>query len=73
MSGAKMQKTKDTMQIFLRSLPLGTLFNVSRVNPFLIVLTKMKIVGFGTNFVSLFSEGSKEYDDSTLALASKHV
>jgi hypothetical protein len=29
MSGAKIQRVKDTLQIFLRSLPLGTLFNVS--------------------------------------------
>eukprot|EP00026_Physarum_polycephalum_P002556 Phypoly_transcript_02563.p1 GENE.Phypoly_transcript_02563~~Phypoly_transcript_02563.p1 ORF type:complete len:905 (+),score=178.71 Phypoly_transcript_02563:1-2715(+) len=57
MSGAKIQRVKDTLQIFLRSLPLGTLFN---------------IVGFGSNYVSLFDK-SKEYDDDTLAAATKHV
>ena len=29
MGGEKMRKTKDTMQIFLRSLPMGTSFNIS--------------------------------------------
>jgi hypothetical protein len=49
---------KETLQIFLRSLPEGTLFN---------------IVSFGTNFSSLFPDGSKEYNDKTLQAASEHA
>jgi hypothetical protein len=82
MSGMKIQKTKDTMQIFLRSLPLGTLFNVStslslfsilRLSFLLQYLWRRQIVGFGSNFLPLFREGSKEYDDSTLAQATQYV
>lgn len=29
MNGAKILQTKDMLQVFMRSLPLGTLFNVS--------------------------------------------
>jgi hypothetical protein len=49
---------KQTLEIFLRSLPEGTLFN---------------IIGFGTNFEKLFTEGSLEYNDKTLETASNHV
>jgi hypothetical protein len=49
---------KRTLEIFLRSLPEGTLFN---------------IIGFGTGFEKLFKEGSVEYNDKTLNIANEHV
>ncbi|KAL6040638.1 von Willebrand factor A domain-containing protein 5A [Balamuthia mandrillaris] len=58
MSGSRIDKVKDTMQIFLRSLGEGTMFN---------------IVGFGTRTEMLFKDGSKEYNDTNLDLATKHV
>jgi len=49
---------KQTLEIFLRSLPEGTLFN---------------IVGFGTHFEKLFDNGSVEYNDKNLEIANQHV
>ena len=57
MSGSRINQVKDTLQIFLRSLPEGTLFN---------------IIGFGSRFEKLFPE-SKEYNESTLQTATTHV
>lgn len=60
MAGSRINKVKDTLQFFLRSLPEGTLFN---------------IVGFGTKFEKLFPNGSQEYNERTLKstrLASFH-
>lgn len=48
-----MNSVKETLQIFLRSIPEGTLFN---------------IVGFGTNTKSLFGQ-SREYNEQSLATA----
>ncbi len=48
MSGSRMNQVKDTLQIFLRSLGEGTMFN---------------IIGFGTSTQHLFREGSVEYND----------
>eukprot|EP01087_Luapelamoeba_hula_P007563 TRINITY_DN1849_c0_g1_i1.p1 TRINITY_DN1849_c0_g1~~TRINITY_DN1849_c0_g1_i1.p1 ORF type:complete len:911 (+),score=210.03 TRINITY_DN1849_c0_g1_i1:64-2733(+) len=58
MSGARIKQVKLTMQIFLRSLCPGTMFN---------------IVGFGSRFEFLFPEGSVEYNDKNLDIATKHV
>jgi hypothetical protein len=57
MQGSKMKRTVDTMQIFLRSLSPGVRFN---------------IVSFGSTFSTLFPE-SKDYDEQTLAAATKLV
>ena len=57
MSGSRISQVRDTLQIFLRSLPEGTLFN---------------IFGFGSKFEKLFPE-SKEYNESTLQTAVQHV
>jgi uncharacterized protein YegL len=57
MSGARINSVKETLQIFLRSLPEGTLFN---------------IISFGTNFTKLFPE-SKEYNEASLKQASEMV
>ena len=46
MSGSKIHQVRETMQIFLRSLPEGTMFN---------------IVSFGSDWSALFPGGSKEY------------
>jgi len=46
------------MQIFLRSLGEGTLFN---------------IVGFGSRAEFLFKQGSVEYNDKNLDVATKHI
>lgn len=57
MMGSKMTKTIETMQIFLRSLSPGVIFNV---------------VSFGSSFSTLFKT-SQPYDDTTLATASDLV
>lgn len=57
MSGKPIESVKETMQIFLRSLPFNTRFN---------------IVGFGSNHVKLFPD-SVHYNDDTLAKAAAHV
>jgi hypothetical protein len=57
MSGSRISQVRDTLQIFLRSLPEGTLFN---------------IIGFGSKYEKLFPE-SKEYNESSLQLAVTHV
>lgn len=53
MSGARINQVKDTLQIFLRSLGEGTMFN---------------IIGFGTNTEQLFKGGSVEYNDKYVLL-----
>ena len=58
MSGSKMENAKSTLQLFLRSIPEGTLFN---------------IVCFGSKFSKLFEGGSRALDDETLGLATAHV
>lgn len=50
MRGQRMHSVRETLHIFLRSLPERTLFN---------------IIGFGTNTVSLFPE-SREYNGTIL-------
>ncbi len=57
MSGSRIAQVRDTLQIFLRSLPEGTLFN---------------IFGFGSRYEKLFPE-SKEYNESSLQAAVTHV
>jgi uncharacterized protein with von Willebrand factor type A (vWA) domain len=57
MAGSKIRQVRETLQIFLRSLPEGTLFN---------------IVGFGSNFEKLFPT-SEVYNDKSLEVASAHV
>jgi uncharacterized protein with von Willebrand factor type A (vWA) domain len=57
MAGSKMASVKNTLQIFLRSLPEGTMFN---------------IIGFGTNFSKLFPT-SVEYNEKNFATATAHV
>eukprot|EP01113_Clastostelium_recurvatum_P036400 TRINITY_DN517_c0_g1_i6.p1 TRINITY_DN517_c0_g1~~TRINITY_DN517_c0_g1_i6.p1 ORF type:complete len:798 (-),score=137.04 TRINITY_DN517_c0_g1_i6:236-2629(-) len=57
MSGSKMSAVRDTLRLFLRSIPPGTLFN---------------IVSFGTSFSSLFPSSVK-YDQGSLATADQHV
>lgn len=46
MAGSRINSVKDTLQVFLRSIPEGTLFN---------------IIGFGTNTELLFQQ-SAEYN-----------
>lgn len=58
MSGSKVENAKSTLQLFLRSIPEGTLFN---------------IVSFGSQFSKLFEDGSRALDDSTLKIATDHV
>eukprot|EP01105_Mastigella_eilhardi_P025760 TRINITY_DN7111_c0_g1_i1.p1 TRINITY_DN7111_c0_g1~~TRINITY_DN7111_c0_g1_i1.p1 ORF type:complete len:835 (+),score=180.17 TRINITY_DN7111_c0_g1_i1:81-2585(+) len=57
MDGASIEAVRNTLQIFLRSLPEGTLFN---------------IVGFGSSHFKLFDR-SVEYNDTNLTVATKHV
>jgi len=57
MSGPKIQQAKNSLQLFLRSLPQSCLFN---------------IVSFGSNFRSLFPE-SAPYNNETLTRATNYV
>jgi len=58
MAGTRINQVRDTMQIFLRSIGEGTMFN---------------IVGFGTRPEFLFKNGSVEYNDTNLDIATKHI
>jgi len=58
MGGKPIEQVKQTLQIFLRSLPEGTLFN---------------IIGFGSNFMTLFPKESVLYNETTLDTATKYV
>ena len=58
MGGWKMQAAKRTLQLCLRSLPEGALF---------------QIVSFGSSFELLFTDGSQEYTEATLARATAYV
>merc|ERR1711963_905432 len=49
---------KEALKLFLHSMPVDCYFN---------------IWSFGSNFSSLFKQGSKLYDDDTLAKAKNHV
>lgn len=48
MSGSRISQVADTLQIFLRSISEGTMFN---------------IIGFGSSTHHLFKNGSVEYND----------
>ena len=52
-----MNQVRETMQLFLRSIPEGSLFN---------------IISFGTKWKALF-QGSREYNQKSLQEASEHV
>lgn len=58
MDGEPIQQVKETLQIFLRSLPEGTYFN---------------IIGFGSSFMTLFPKESAIYNEKSLDTASKYV
>jgi hypothetical protein len=57
MEGTKMKNTKETMQMFLRSLSPGVLFN---------------IVSFGSSFSMLFTQGSQEYNEARFRYEGQH-
>eukprot|EP00741_Cyanophora_paradoxa_P002739 tig00000624_g2659.t1 len=57
MEGSKIEQSKNALQLMLRSLPVGSRFNV---------------LGFGDLFVRLFDE-SRGYDDASIAAAAAHV
>ncbi|CAI9733743.1 Hypothetical predicted protein [Octopus vulgaris] len=56
MSGEKIEAAKDTLLLFLKSLPLGCSFNV---------------ISFNNDFEFLFKEGSQEYSEDSLNEALK--
>ncbi|KAL3888727.1 hypothetical protein ACJMK2_001090 [Sinanodonta woodiana] len=56
MQGKKMQSAKETLLLFLKSLPVKSFFNV---------------IGFGSDFESLFQEGSHIYNEENLKKAEK--
>jgi len=58
MDGSSMELAKEALQLFLHSMPVDCYFN---------------IWSFGSHFSSLFQNGSKLYDDDTLAEAKNHV
>ncbi|XP_063855565.1 von Willebrand factor A domain-containing protein 5A-like [Scylla paramamosain] len=51
MHGEKIESARATLLLFLKSLPLGCLFN---------------IVSFGSSFSVLFKKGSRVYSEATL-------
>lgn len=57
MKGSSIEEARNALQLSLRSLPAGILFN---------------IVGFGSTFEKLFPK-SRPYDEKSLAEASAHV
>ena len=57
MAGGSIEEARNALQLCLRSLPAGILFNV---------------VGFGSSFEKLFPR-SRPYDEKSLAEASAHV
>ena len=54
MHGSRIKEAKDTLLLFLKSLPTGCYFN---------------IIGFGSNFEALFKEGSVQYSEESLKTA----
>ncbi|KAL3888729.1 hypothetical protein ACJMK2_001092 [Sinanodonta woodiana] len=56
MEGEKMKSAKETLLLFLKSLPVNCYFNV---------------IGFGSSFASLFPEGSRIYNEENLKKAEK--
>eukprot|EP01102_Stenamoeba_stenopodia_P013992 TRINITY_DN4606_c0_g1_i3.p1 TRINITY_DN4606_c0_g1~~TRINITY_DN4606_c0_g1_i3.p1 ORF type:complete len:764 (-),score=185.45 TRINITY_DN4606_c0_g1_i3:796-3087(-) len=58
MSGSKINQTKNALELFLRALPASCYFN---------------IVGFGSSFVKLFSNGSQPYTESNVRAAENHI
>ena len=58
MGGESMNQAKGALELFLHSIPADCYFN---------------IWSFGSRFSSLFENGSKKYDDFTLAEAKSHT
>ena len=58
MRGESMNQAKGALELFLHSIPAECYFN---------------IYSFGSQFSCLFENGSKKYDDSTLAEAKSHT
>lgn len=58
MAGERIASARRVLQLCLRSLPVNSCF---------------QIVSFGSEYTCLFPEGSRRYDDGTLALATAHV
>jgi Vault protein inter-alpha-trypsin domain/von Willebrand factor type A domain len=58
MEGQQIEQARDTLLLYLRSLPTSCTFN---------------IVGFGSHYQSLFADGPKPYNDETLTVASAYV
>merc|ERR1712008_2868 len=58
MGGESMNQAKGALELFLHSIPADCYFN---------------IWSFGSRFSSLFENGSKKYDDFTLAEAKNHT
>ncbi|KAL3888724.1 hypothetical protein ACJMK2_001087 [Sinanodonta woodiana] len=54
MQGEKIRSAKETLLLFLKSLPVNCYFNV---------------IGFGSHFESLFPEGSEKYNEENLKKA----
>lgn len=57
MAGGRMRQARDALQIFMRSIPRGTYFN---------------IISFGSSYTKMFDE-SVLYDESTLSKASNLI
>eukprot|EP00162_Nutomonas_longa_P016051 comp22477_c0_seq3/m.55601 comp22477_c0_seq3/g.55601 ORF comp22477_c0_seq3/g.55601 comp22477_c0_seq3/m.55601 type:complete len:879 (+) comp22477_c0_seq3:28-2664(+) len=58
MGGTKIEQTKNALQLFLRSMPAGSKFN---------------IVSFGSSASQLFSGGAQDYNQNTMRQAVDHV
>ena len=71
-SGSRINQVRDTLQIFLRSLPEGTLFNIIGFGKYPEIPPTQMMKFLGTKFEKLFPE-SKEYNDNSLSIAISHV
>jgi hypothetical protein len=72
MAGSKMTQTRSTMEMFLRSLPEGVLFNIGKTCKHWISQVTTISVGFGSRFEYLFPS-SVPYNQENLQIASEHV
>ncbi len=65
-----MLQARNALQLFLRSIPVGSLFNSMVIYYSFYILNTVVVIGFGSTFRRLFPS-SVVYDDSSFKLASQ--
>lgn len=71
MAGSRINQAKNALQLFIRSIPVGSLFNSMQCFIRFACLHTI-VVGFGSKFERLFPS-SVVYNDNTFKLATQHV